>query len=243
MPDTTYSADSRQLPAHLAVPAGDGPWPGLVVVHEVFGLTDDIRRQTDRLAAHGYLSLAPDLADGASGGAKVRCVMSLLRQVQAGHGPAFGQIDAARAELAARPDCTGRVGVIGFCMGGGFALVAAARYDFDAASVNYGFVPKETARALDGTCPVVASYGKKDPSLRGKAAQLERALSDLEVPHDVKEYAEAGHTFLSEYQVGPAMNLVRRITGMRHEPDAAADAWIRIFDFFDEHLKADPEGS
>ena len=231
------------LPSYTAVPAGDGPWPGLVVLHEAFGVNGDIRRQTDRLAAHGYLSTAPDLTNGASGVAKVPCVMSALRQVAFGKGPAFDQIDAARAELAARADCTGKVGVIGFCMGGGFALVAAARYDFDAAAVNYGFLPKETVRALDGTCPIVASYGKKDRSLRGAAGRLDQALTELDVVHDVKEYPGVGHSFLADYRTGQALNVVRRIVGLTHDPDTAADAWARIYAFFDEQLRADTEGA
>ncbi len=222
------------MPGYLATPPGDGPWPGVVVVHEIFGLTDDIRRQADRMAREGYLAFAPDLF---THGSRIRCVMKAFREVRARSGPGFDDIERARAAITAREDCTGRVGVIGFCMGGAFALVAAARYDFDVASVNYGEVPRDAEEALKGACPIVAGYGKRDVSLRGKAAELDRALTILDVPHDVKEYEGVGHSFLAEYQTGPALTALRRVTGMTHDPEVAADAWRRIFAFFGEYLQ------
>jgi carboxymethylenebutenolidase len=221
-------------PGHLSIPDGDGPWPGVVVVHEIFGLTGDIRRQTDRLAREGYLAFAPDLY---TRGPRIRCVRQAFRDLTARRGGTFDDIEAARRGLAGRADCTGRVGVIGFCMGGGFALLAAARYDFDVASVNYGDVPRDAEKILGGACPIVAGYGKRDISLRGKAAALEHTLTVLDVPHDVKEYPGAGHGFLAEYQTGPALTALRRVLGMHHDPEVAADAWRRIFAFFEEYLR------
>jgi len=120
-------------PGYLAVPAGSGPWPGVVVIHESWGLNADIRAHADRLAVSGYLALAPDLYGGKSW---LRCIRGVFRQLHAGSGPAFDALDAARGWLAARPDCTGRTGVIGFCLGGGFALLCAPRAQFSAAAVN-----------------------------------------------------------------------------------------------------------
>jgi carboxymethylenebutenolidase len=232
MVDTTLSADLR---GYLATPDGDGPWPGVVVLHEVFGLTGDIRRQADRLAGEGYLAFAPDLY---TRGPRIRCIRRAFRDLFAARGRTFDDIEASRRALAIRDDCTGKVGVIGFCMGGGFALVAAARYDFDVASVNYGEMPRrEAEQVLRGVCPVVASYGKKDISLRGKAAELDRVLTELGMPHDVKEYPGVGHSFLAEYRTGPALTVLRRVAGMRHDPEVAADAWRRIFAFFNEYLR------
>jgi carboxymethylenebutenolidase len=222
------------LPGYLATPAGDGPWPAVVVVHEIFGLTADMRHQADRMAEEGYLTFAPDLF---SRGPRLRCVLGAFRDLFARRGRVFDDVETARSALADREDCTGRVGVIGFCMGGGFALVAAALYDFDVASVNYGDVPRDPEEVLKGACPVVAGYGSRDLTMRGRAARLERTLTVLDVPHDVREYKGAGHSFLSEYETGPALKALRRVAGITHDPEVAADAWQRIFTFFDRYLR------
>ncbi len=218
---------------HLAKPATPGPWPAVVVIHELFGLTEDIRGVTDRMAGHGYLSLAVDLFAGNT----ARCLVSNLRELVSGRpGQAVDQIEAARAVLADRDDCTGKVGVIGFCMGGGFAILAAGRHDFDAAAPNYGVLPKDADRALRGSCPMVASYGAKDRGLRGTAARLEETLSRLGVEHDIKDYADSGHSFMTPHT--GKWSFVTRLPGMGGTPADADDAWRRVFAFFDHYLDA-----
>ncbi len=127
MADVTLSAAGGEFGGHLATPGGAGPWPGVVLVHEAFGLTDDIRGIADRFAAHGYLALAPDFFAG--GGSKLACVRTAFRELRAGEGRMFERLDGARAWLAGREDCSGRVGVAGFCLGGGFALLSAPRFE------------------------------------------------------------------------------------------------------------------
>lgn len=235
MPATTVPGGSSAptLNAYLSLPpVGDGPWPGVVVLHELFGLTDDIRSLTDHVATAGYVAVAPDLF---TNGGAMRCLKSTFGALAAGKGPAFEDIEATRAWLAERDDCTGTVGVVGFCMGGSFALLAAKR-GFDAAAPNYGVVPPNAAEALRGICPVVASYGSRDLALRGAADRLDGALTQLEVPHDVKEYPGAGHSFLNRHNAGP-FSLVEKVSGFHYHQPSAEDAWRRIFRFFDEHLR------
>ncbi len=236
MPDVELEAvpgGSSALRGYLATPSGDGPWPGVVAIHELFGLTDMVRRQADRLAEAGFLTLAPDLF---SDGGMRRCVVSTFRSMLAGEGRPFADIEAARQQLLARADCTGKVGVIGFCMGGGFALVAATK-GFDAAAPNYGALPHDHETVLQAACPIVASYGAKDVSMRGVAAKLERTLREHDIPHDVKEYPTAGHSFLNDEFFGPApTHALQRIAHLGPDPKAAPDAWRRIEAFLHEHL-------
>jgi carboxymethylenebutenolidase len=222
--------------AWLAAPGEAAPWPGVVVIHEIFGLNDDIRRLTDRIAAMGYLALAPDFYGGSRW---TRCMRPALRQLEAGRGEFFDAIDSARGWLAARGDGAGRVGVVGFSLGGGFALLAAARYDFAVASVNYGEVPEDAERVLAGACPVIASYGGRDRATKGRPERLARALGATGVVHDVKTYADAGHSFLSTERYPHGIRMLARMTGMHAGPrqEAAEDAWRRIDSCFDLQLR------
>jgi carboxymethylenebutenolidase len=233
MPDITIPAgDGTNLKTYLSLPpAGRGQAPGVVVIHEVFGLTTDARVQADRLAAAGYVVAAPDLY---SRGGALRCLKATFRSLQSGTGQAFADIEATRAWLAARHDTTGATGVIGFCMGGGFALLTANR-GFSVASVNYGMLPRDLDRALDGACPIVASYGSRDRQLAGSAAKLESALAARGVEHDVKEYRGAGHSFMNRHNVGP-LAPVMRVAGVGYDHPSAEDAWRRILEFFATHL-------
>jgi carboxymethylenebutenolidase len=236
VPAITYHASSAELKAYLAVPSGEGPSPGVVVIMDSLGLSDDIRAQADRLASAGYLAFAPDLYSGRG----VRCVLATLMASRSGKGEAYEDIEAARVWLAAREDCTGQVGIIGFCMGGGFAVLCAPRYDFAASSVNYGEVPKDIDR-LRGACPIVASYGQRDFTLRGRAARLERALTQLGVPHDVKEYPDAGHSFMNKVDT-PVPDQLVHLTGFSYHEPSAEDSWRRILSFFEDHLQVSGAG-
>ncbi len=223
-----------QLRGYLARPEGTGPWPGVVVIHEALGLNDDIRHQTDRLAQHGFLAVAVDLF---SAGGALRCLRRTFAAMLSGTGPALGDIEATRRFVADNPDSTGKVGVIGFCMGGGFALLAATR-GFDASAPNYGKLPKNAADVLRGACPIVASYGARDLALRHAATKLETTLTEADVVHDVKEYPGVGHSFMNRHPIGPFGPFTRleKVVGLHHDGPATEDAWTRITDFFGMHL-------
>jgi carboxymethylenebutenolidase len=232
---STYGLDSEQIRGHVAFPSGDGPWPGVVVIHEAFGLTPDMIRQADRFAENGYLAMAPDLY---SHGNTVTCLVSTMRQMITGReGRALRDIEAARKALVENPKCTGKVGIIGFCMGGGFAILAAGR-GFDASAPNYGMAPKDLRATLEGGCPMVGSYGAKDgKQLRDTPERLEATLTELGIDHDIKTYPNAAHSFMTEGTGRWAWT--ERVSGLRFVPDAADDAWERVFRFFKRHLGSD----
>lgn len=229
-----FDGAAGPLPGYLAVPAGTGPWPGAVVVHDAFGMTDDIRRIADRLAANGYLALVPALYGRKN---KIRCVVSTMQSLSRGRGVAVDDLIAARDHLAGDARCTGRVGSVGFCMGGGFCLVLAPRGVFDATAPAYGVLPKDLS-PLRQSCPMVASFGAADPMLKGAAAKIEAELTAGDVPHDVTEYPGVGHSFMNDWAPGPLKGAVR-LARFGYSEAEAEDTWSRILAFFDRHLAAD----
>lgn len=234
MPLITFPAPGSPIPGYLATPEGSGPWPAVVVIQDVRGLTADIRRSADRFAAEGHLALAPDLYGGHS--PKVICVAKTIRSHFTGTGPAYDDIEAARAYLLADQRCSGKVGIAGFCMGGGFALVVAARGGYSAVAAMYGLAPDDIA-TLEQSCPVVASYGAKDLIVKtGAAQQLEAVLTRAGVAHDVKEYPQVGHAFMNEFGLPRALRPVEALARMEFSELEAEDSWSRILAFFKDHL-------
>ncbi|MGC2374636.1 MAG: dienelactone hydrolase family protein [Solirubrobacteraceae bacterium] len=214
-----------------------GPYPGVLVLHESFGLNDDMRRIATRFAEEGYAALLPNLF---SHGSRIVCLSRVMSDMVRGAiDREIADILASRAALAEHPDVDAdRIAVAGFCLGGGFALIAATKPGFRAAAVNYGDVPKDRAK-LDGVCPVVASFGARDRMFgRNMAERLEAHLTALGVSHDINTYDDAGHSFFSQHE-GWQGWLARLPSPMAVGPDASAsaDGWQRMLGFFDEHVR------
>jgi carboxymethylenebutenolidase len=231
---TFTSSSGRPMRAALALPDAAGPRPGVIVIHEIFGLNDDIRRIAGRVADLGYVALAPDLFD--TDGPRPICVLRTFIALRRRQGQAFADLDAARAWLGARTDVDpDRVAAVGFCLGGGFALFYALKAPLRATGVFYGETPA-TAEELRGICPVLGGYGGRDRIFAPQGARLAQHLEALDVPHDVKTYPDAGHSYMSSHTGLAATLGAWGPMAVGFDPAAAADSWTRLAAFFRTHL-------
>lgn len=239
--DVTIQTERGLMPAYAAVPTTRPLWPGVVVIHDFTGMSHDLRSQADWLGVEGFLALAPDLYHW---GSRWACLRTMMRDIGARRGRTFDDIECARRWLTDHDGCTGRIGVIGFCMGGGFALALAPDPGYSASSVNYGGCPGDADTWLPDACPIVGSFGARDPTPLGARAgrRLGRILSEHEVPHDVKIYPGVGHGFMNDpdpEDLSPTLKFLSWVSGTEYDEAAARDARRRIVAFFDMHLRAD----
>ena len=219
---TVPRRSGRPLRAYFAAPSSPGPHAGVVVIHEAYGLNDNIREIADRFAAEGYAALAVDLFSTAPRAVCMARIMNgmLLRPLQNG---VVADLRTALDFLGAQPDVdAGRLGAIGFCMGGSYALqLACVDSDLKVASLFYGMNPRPL-EAVARACPLVGSYPEKDFTA-GAGRKLDAALDAYGVAHDVKIYPDARHSFFND-------------RGRAHDAGAAADSWQRTLEFFARHL-------
>ncbi|OAA23229.1 carboxymethylenebutenolidase [Frankia sp. EI5c] len=237
----------RAMAGELTLPAGGPPpggWPAVVVLSEAFGVTQEIREVASRFADRGWAALTPDFL---STGPSYVCLVRAMREAVSGRpGPVVTDLDTARRWLADRPEVDERrITVIGFCLGGGLAMLLGGRAGIGvrAVSANYGEPPR--VEALRGCAPVLAAYGSRDRMFARKGPLLRERLAAAGVPGEVTVYPTAGHSFLTEppskrrHQL--AMLMVGPLLRPGQEPHAAAEAWERIWTWFDEHTGTEPD--
>jgi len=231
MMELAIPAPAGPLPAVCEVPV-QTPAPGVLVVHDALGMSPDLRRHARWLADSGYVALAPDLYRGRG---QLRCMFSFLRDET----KPLGDLRAARDWLADDDRCTGTVGIMGFCMGGGFALMLAPDPRFSVASVSYGGLTRGATEALSSACPIVGHYGGRDRGLKNEPSLIRRALEAAGVDHDVRVYPDAGHSFMNDHSgsdVPWLFEVLGRLTVSEYDAAAEADARERILRFFGRHL-------
>ncbi|HEX7263966.1 MAG TPA: dienelactone hydrolase family protein [Candidatus Dormibacteraeota bacterium] len=205
-----------------ALPNGDGPHPGVVVIHEAYGLNDNIKDITRRFADSGYAALAVDLFSGRN---RTLCMARYMTGMLIGRvdRAGIGDLRAALSYLASMSEVDPqRIGAIGFCMGGGFAIAWACTDDRLKAIAPFYAANPRPIDAVSRACPVVGSYPEKDFTARAGRA-LDEALNGYGIDHDIKIYPGARHSFFAE-------------GGRAYNEQAAKDSWLRVMAFFGRHL-------
>ena len=225
--DVAYLSSDPATRGYLAVPAGEGPFPALVIIHEWNGLVDRVREVADDLAREGYVTLAADVFHGRTG-SNAEENMALVREAQADRAGMVANLDAAVAYLKARPDVTGRVGAMGWCFGGGVALsFGLDGVNHEATAIFYGQLVDDPQALARLSHEVYGTFAAQDqgPSPESVAA-FEAALRSAGIANDLHIYDDVNHGFWLHADQDPAA---------RNAP--ALDAWQRLKAYLDRTLR------
>ncbi|HEY9755508.1 MAG TPA: dienelactone hydrolase family protein [Oculatellaceae cyanobacterium] len=223
--------DGFQMPSLLVRPSNGGPHPGILFVIEATGLHAHAKELAEELAAYGYAVFAPDLL---ARGNPLGCLVRLFKELESGRGRGIDDLLAARHWLSQQPSVIPeQIAVIGFCMGGGFALILSKTGLFKVAADFYGRIPD----SLEGACPIFGSFGERDMTVISKVPHLRRELERHAIPHEVTVYPQVGHGFMHEQVSGLASMFLKYGPGRGgYDAKTAADAKHRLREFLKAHL-------
>jgi len=222
MPDVEFEANGGKGTGYLAEPDGEGP--GVIVIHEWWGLDDGMRKMCDRFAGEGFVALAPDLYEGETTEQPDEAQQKLMALNM---DKAVKEMRGAVKEVLEHPKCNGKVGSVGFCAGGGLAVWAAAETPEIGAAVTYYYVMphgKPDFSKIDG--PVLGHFGSEDEFIGpddAKALQAEMQAAGVEAAFEF--YEGAGHAFANDHdRLGT------------YDEGHARKAWGKTVDFLKQHL-------
>ena len=206
---------------YLARPETDGDYPGIVMIHEIFGLNDNVKQMAEKLASHGYIVLAVNLY-----GVPAATTSDEGRQLMSVYQPEKGieNMNGAVNYLVENQHALS-IGSIGWCFGGGESLNLALNNDMmDATVIYYGRLTSDTARLSSISWPVLGIFGGLDQGITvDSVRQFESALNELGITNEIYIYENANHAFANP-------------SGDRYSPEDAQDAWEKTLTFFEKHL-------
>ena len=213
---------------HFAFPADMvDPLPAIIVIHEWWGLNDNVRAMADRLAGEGYIVLAVDLFSGGIAATPEEARLLMLSVVE-DPDPASENIRQAY-EFVRSTGGAPRIGSLGWCFGGGWSLNTAMLFpeDLDAAVIYYGQVTDDEERLRPINVPILGLFGAADQGIPvDSVQQFEAALERLRKNFEIHIYPGAGHAFANP-------------TGRNYDAEAAEDAWQKTLEFLGHNLGDD----
>jgi carboxymethylenebutenolidase len=220
----SYKSGDETVQSVLYTPAGKGPFPGIIVIHEWWGLSDWVKEQASKLSDQGYVTLAVDLYRG-----KVATTAEVAHELMNGlpEDRAKRDLHTAFEYLASQSNVQkDRIGSIGWCMGGGFSLdVSLQEPTLRAVVINYGHLVTDPQSLKQINASVLGLFGAHDQGITPSVPKFESSLKELGKNVDIKIYPDAGHGFENP------------VNKDNYRPDDAADAWTRTVKFFAATLK------
>jgi len=213
-----YVPDDEATRGYLAVPAGEGTHPAVILVHEWDGLNDRIRQVADAFAAEGYVALASDLYEGRTGSNRDEN-MALVQETRANPDKIVANLNAAAAYLRGRPDVSGKIAVMGWCFGGGVALSYGIEGEaHDLTAMFYGQLIRDPAELAKMHHPIYGTFAGLDEGIpKADVEQFVEALRTAGIENDVHVYDDVNHGFWlwvdqdREKREGPALDAWRRL--------------------------------
>lgn len=236
--EVLISTPDGQMPAFLFTHPEAGQKPAVLLLMEAFGLTSHIQHIAARIARAGYVVLTPDLyyrePNSKFGYNEVEQAMATMYRLDFGE-PIEADIQAALTYLKSRPEVVAdRIGVTGFCLGGGLTFLTACKFsaEITAAAPFYGMVLDEWIEAIQTiTVPIYLFFGGADPFIsRDRIQQIESRFQELGKPYTIKLYPDANHGFFCHERSS-------------YHAAAAADSWKELLQFFHTYLQADKRSS
>ena len=217
-----YAVNGGTTPGYISRPQREGRYPGIVLIQEWWGVDDHIKDVTDRFAGEGYVTLAPDLFHGVvtsepDEAMKLTQAMDMDRAVK--------ELNGAVAYLKGQPFTSGKVGTIGYCLGGGLSILTACRNpDLNACVVYYGGSPDPIDQVQSIACPVLGNYAELDEGVNATLDSLKAAMERYGKSFEMHMYQGAHHGFFNDSN--PSV----------YSPEAAPQAWERTLAFFKANL-------
>ena len=217
-----YAVNGGTTPGYIRRPQREGQHPGIVLIQEWWGVDDHIKDVTDRFAGEGYVTLAPDLFHGVvtsepDEAMKLTQAMDMDRAVK--------ELNGAVAYLKSQPFTSGKVGSIGYCLGGGLSILTACRNpDLDACVVYYGASPNPIDQVQNIACPVLGNYAEMDERVNATLDGLKAAMERYGKSFEMHMYPGAHHAFFND--ANPSV----------YNREAASLAWERTLAFFKANL-------
>ncbi|MCV0391837.1 MAG: dienelactone hydrolase family protein [Nitrosopumilus sp.] len=207
---------------YLAKPTTDGNYPGIVMIHEWWGLNDNIKEMADKLASHGYVVLAIDLYNG-----KIGTTSEQARELVSSYNLDDGLENMNSAVLFLTDNYSvDKIGSIGWCFGGGQSLNLALNNNaMDATVIYYGSLITDYEKLSSINWPVLGIFAELDQGITVDTVnKFEKTLNDLEIPNEIKIYSGVNHAFANP-------------SGDRYAPEESKDAWTKTISFLDSALK------
>ncbi len=243
--EITFKSGEKEINAYIATPEAKGAYPGLVLIHEIWGLTEHIKDVANRYADQGFFVLAPDILSDTGisekmsptlskdlfnpekrheAQARMRAVVQPISTKEFSE-DALKKLVSSVDYLLQQKGCTGNVGVLGFCFGGTYSFhLAVNEKRLKACVTFYGQPPQPLDLVEKISCPVLSFYGEKDENLMKSLPQLEEAMKRYNKNFTYKVYENTGHAFFND------------TNEFAYNKEAAEDAWKTSLAFLRKNL-------